>query len=176
MKKWIAFLLSILTLILFAGCSASALERPETNLEFWIAENVDDVDFSTYQEKYRYGYMGPGRLYYGANYQPTVDEDGMQVDPEFYVVYAVSPYPDYASKKRHITGITINDPSVFVYGLTVNSPEQEIEETMKNNGFEAVALENNQGIDWVKEKYHVSFFDGHIYISVEISNFWKIQY
>ena len=26
--------------------------KPETNLEFWIAENVDNVDFSKYQEKY----------------------------------------------------------------------------------------------------------------------------
>jgi hypothetical protein len=176
MKKWIALLLSIFTLIFFVGCSSTSLEKPETNLEFWIAENVDGVDFSAYQEKHRYGYMGPGRLYYGTDYQPTVDEEGRQVDPEIYVIYNVSPYPDHSSKKQHITGIDITDPSIVVYGLTVNSTEKEIEETMKNNGFDAVALGNNQGLEWVKDKYHFSFFDGHIYANVEVSNFWKIQY
>ena len=102
MKKWIALLLSIFTLILFVGCSSTTLEKPETNLEFWIAENVDGVDFSAYQEKHRYGYMGPGRLYYGTDYAPTVDEEGRQVDPEIYVIYNVSPYPDHSSKKQHI--------------------------------------------------------------------------
>lgn len=175
MKKWVAFLLSLIMLLFFVGCS-NKLEKPETNLEFWIAENVDNVDFSSYQEKHRYGYMGPGRSYYGKNYTPTVDEEGKQVDPEVYVIYSVSPYPDHTSRKNHITGIDINDPSIVVYGLTVNSTEAEIEETMESNGFSSVEIGNNGDIEWVKDKYHVSFLEGHIYINVEVSNFWKIQY
>ena len=176
MKKWIALLLSIFTLILFVGCSTTTLEKPETNLEFWIAENVDDVDFSTYQEKYQYGYMGAGKLYYGKNYIPTVDEEGKQIDPEVYVIYKVSPYPDHASRKSHITGITINDPSGVVYGLTVNSTEAEIEKIMESKGFSSVAIGNGGEKEWVKDKYHFGFYEGHIYINVEVSNFWKIQY
>ena len=176
MKKWVAFLLSIFTLILLVGCSASALEKPETNLEFWIAENVDDVDFSAYHEKHQIGYMGNSKLYYGSGYQPTIDEDGMQVEPEVYVLYAVAPYPDHTSRKKHITGITIHDPSIVVYGLTVNASDEEIKVTMANNGFDAVEIGNSGDIEWVKDKYHVSFLDGSIYINVEVSNFWNIQF
>ena len=60
MKKLIA-LLGLLMLISLIGCSPNKLAKPETNLEFWIAENVDDVAFSKYQEKYRYGFM-PGSV------------------------------------------------------------------------------------------------------------------
>ena len=68
------------------------LSQPITNLEFWIAENVDDVDFSKYQIKY--GMMG-GTEYYGTGYVPTVDEYGQQIDPEHCVIYTVTSYPDY---------------------------------------------------------------------------------
>ena len=162
-------------LVLFVGCS-NKLEKPETNLEFWIAENVDDVDFSAYHEKHQIGYMGNVRLYYGSGYQPTIDEDGMQVEPEVYVLYAVAPYPDHTSRKRHITGITIHDPSIVVYGLTVNASAEEIEIAMESNGFDAKEIGNGGDIEWVKDKYHISFLDGSIYINVEVSNFWNIQF
>ena len=53
MKKITTVLLCIIVLLTLAGCSSNKLEKPETNLEFWIGENVDDVDFSKYQEHYR---------------------------------------------------------------------------------------------------------------------------
>ena len=70
MKKTIVSLTALLLLFTLIGCSAIP-EKPETDLEFWIAENVDDVDFSGRQE--RYGLMG-GREYYGSGYVPTTDE------------------------------------------------------------------------------------------------------
>ena len=71
MKKTITLLLCIFVLLTLSGCSSNKLKKPETNLEFWIGENVDDVDFSKYQEHYRYGFMGIGRQYYGTGYTPT---------------------------------------------------------------------------------------------------------
>ena len=79
----------------------------DTNLEFWIAENVDKVDFSNYQEKF--GLMG-GREYYGTGYLPSTNENGEQIDPEACVVYTVTSYPDHISNKKYITRITITDP------------------------------------------------------------------
>ena len=49
------------------------LPELNTNLEFWIAESVDSVDFSKLQEKY--GMLGC-REYYGTGYVPTIDEEG----------------------------------------------------------------------------------------------------
>lgn len=176
MKKAVVLLLSLLMLVSLVGCSINTLEKPETNLEFWIAENVDDVDFSTYQEKYRYGFMGSGHQYYGTGYTPTTDENGQQVDPEHCVIYTVAPYPDYTSRKCHITEIYINDPDVNVYGLTINSSNGDIEATMKSNGFKCVEIGNAGYKEWVKGKYHISFSDGSIGIKVDVSNFWKIQF
>lgn len=175
-KKTVALLMISLMLFSLVSCSVNKLEKPETNLEFWIGENVDDVDFSTYQEKYRYGFMGSGRQYYGTGYAPTTDENGQQLDPEYCVIYTVAPFPDYTSRKCHITEIYISDPDVNIYGLTINSSNDDIESTMKNNGFESVEIGNVGYKEWVKGKYHIQFLDGYIGIGVDVSNFWKIQF
>ncbi|MBQ8413718.1 MAG: hypothetical protein IJX58_00540 [Clostridia bacterium] len=83
MKKIATLLLCIVVLLTLVGCSSKKLEKPETNLEFWIGENVDDVDFSNYQMKY--GMFG-GNMYYGTGYVPTLDENEQQVDPEHCVI------------------------------------------------------------------------------------------
>ena len=74
MKKVLALAIMLLAFCL-VGCSQNDdindLAQPQTNLEFWIAENVDNVDFSDYQIKY--GMMG-GTEYYGTGYIPEVDE------------------------------------------------------------------------------------------------------
>lgn len=64
-KKTITLLLCIFVLLTLAACNSNKLDKPETNLEFWIGENVDNVDFTKYQEHYRDGFMGMGRQYYG---------------------------------------------------------------------------------------------------------------
>lgn len=176
MKRIITLLLCVIVLMTLAGCSSNKLEKPETNLEFWIGENVDDVDFSQYQEHYRYGFMGSGRQYYGTGYVPTTDEDGKQLDPEYCVIYTVAPFPYYTSKKCHITEIYISDPDVTVYGLTINSSNEDIQEIMTSNGFESVEIGNMGYKEWVKGKYRVRFFDGYMGIKVDVRNFWKIQF
>ena len=172
MKKAIVFLLSLLLLISLAGCSRK-LAKPETNLEFWIAENVEDVDFSAYQQ--RYGLMG-GREYYGEGYMPTLDENGEQIDPEECVIYTVTKYPDYTSRNSHITRILITDPNVTVYGLTINSSNEDIKSTMENNGFRMKEIGNMGNVEWVKGKFSIRFSEDSIGIGVEVSNFWKVQF
>ena len=124
--------------VLVIGMSLSALwrnsmdHRPQTNLEFWIAENVEDVDFSGYAQ--RPGMMG-GHQYYGIGYVPGKDEDGNNVDPQQCVVYTVTNYPDYADRHLHITGIEITDPDVHFYGLSLGSTFEEFEAVMQKQGF-----------------------------------------
>ena len=58
-----AILAAILLLTLF-GCGENGFEKPETNLEFWICDNADDIDLSNCKE--RYGIMGGrDRNHYG---------------------------------------------------------------------------------------------------------------
>ena len=137
-----------------------------TNLEFWIAENVDQVDFSKFHEKY--GMFG-GNEYYGTGYVPTRDEHGQQVDPKHYVLYTVTSYPDYADKEQHITHIYITDPNVEFYGISLNSSFDEFTELIRQQGFEItesndIAVKAEMGSVWV------TFTAQWIRIGVEVTN------
>lgn len=147
--------------------SIEPIEPPEfySNLEFWIAENVDNVDFSAYQEKYS---MFGGRQYYGKGYVPTVDQDG-QVDPEHCVIYTVTSYPDYADNSQHITCIEITDPKITVCGITVNSSFEEFERIVLAYGMELEETNGNyrtarQG------KFSISIDGERITLRVEVEN------
>ena len=134
MKRLFALVLVLILIISVSACDnqpthSNDLSQPITNLEFWIAENVDDVDFSKYQIKYR---MMGGTEYYGTGYVPTVDEYGQQVDPEHCVIYTVTSYPDYANKEQHITHIYITDPKIEFYGITLNSSFEDFEYYIQN--------------------------------------------
>lgn len=145
---------------------------PVTNLEFWIGENVDDFDFSGYQEKY--GLFG-GREYYGTGYVPTFDEDGMTIDPEQCVIYTVTAFPDYSSQKKAVTSIYITDPSVEFYGISLNSSHKEFDKLMKKQGFK---ITDTSAIPRTAKhgKYTVTFTQKYIRISVDVSNLLGIQF
>lgn len=178
MKKVLALTLRVtlrVTLCVFlltalCGC-ADAPARPETNLEFWIAENVDGTDFSGYRQ--RYGIMG-GREYYGSGYVPTVDGNGEQRDPEHCVIYTVTSYPDYSSGRQHVTRITITDPAVSVYGICVDSSAAEVAAAMERGGFRL--REGEGGVTYVKGRFSVRFSEGCIVIAAEVSNRLGIQF
>ena len=171
MKKALSLILALTTLLFcFVGCNnddVDDLSQPPSNLEFWIAENVDDVDFSNYQIKY--GMMG-GTEYYGTGYVPTIDEEGQQVDPEHCVLFTVTSYPDYSSKSQHITYISITDPLIEVYGLTINSTQEEIRYQMEEkSGYEIEELGGNTLVAR-KGDYTFSFSPNKITIRVNVTN------
>ena len=171
MKKLLALVLAVVALLCcLVGCNQddiNDLSEPPSNLEFWIAENVDDVDFSKYQIKY--GMMG-GTEYYGMGYVPTIDEEGQQVDPEHCVLFTVTSYPDYSSKSQHITYISITDPSIEVYGLTINSSQEDIRYQLEvKNGFSIEELGGNTLVAR-KGDYTFSFSPTEITIRVKVTN------
>ncbi len=140
----------------------------KTDLEFRIAENVNDFDFSGWQE--RYGIMG-GREYYGSGYVPMTDENGEQIDPEECVIYTITSYPDYSDKEQHITRITITDPAVRIFGLCTASSLEEFDALFESMGYK---IENvgSAGLchDAVKGNISYSYGNGSISISVEVTN------
>ena len=167
MKKITTLLLCIVVLLTLVGCGSNKLEKPETNLEFWIGENVDDVDFSNYQMKY--GMFG-GNMYYGTGYVPTLDENEQQVDPEHCVIYTVTSYPDYMNKAQHVTRIEITDPEIELYGLSINSSKEDIKNVMEEQGF--TVTEGEYGITAEKGKFTFNFnkHSNSITIRVEVTN------
>lgn len=171
MKKQLVLLLGLFLMITMCGCSNNNLSEPATNLEFWIAENVDDFDFSNHQAKY--GIMG-GYEYYGLGYTPTLDENGEQIDPERCVIYTITNYPDYSNNELHITRIYITDPDITLYGLTIESTFEEFENQMKKMGFETKSTDTY--IQATKGKYTFTMNADSISIHVEVTNKLGIQY
>ena len=173
MKRWIWIALICLAALAVAGRGRNRLPRPDTNLEFWIAEQVDNVDFSEYQEKY--GLMG-GREYYGKGYAPSTGPNGEQIDPQECVIYTVTSYPDYSSRHRHVTRITITDPSIEFYGVTIRSSAEEIDAAMKQHGFRAQQHSNANGRVYSNGKYTFRFYNDAIYLHAEVRNLFGIQF
>ena len=173
MKKYLQLLLPLFCLLFLVSCTDNRFIIPDTDLEFSICENVDGFDFSSHTEKF--GLMG-GREYYGTDYIPMTDDNGMQIDPDACVIYTVTSYPDYSSGEQHITRIAITDPAVRVYGLTVSSTEDEIRTAMESYGFKRREYENSHGISYTKGKITVHFTDACITIRAEVTNIFGIQF
>ena len=168
MKKLLLILLPII--LLLPSCSPR-LSEPEHDLEFWIAEDVNDFDFSSYQPKY--GIMG-GREYYGTGYVPALDEEGQQIDPEHCVVYTVTNYPDYSTNSRHVTRIEITDPAVTVYGLSLSSTAEEIRATMTAEGFTVTG--SDTALRAERDNFLFTFSKDKITIRAEVTNHFGIVY
>jgi hypothetical protein len=104
--------------------------KPEnTSLEYWILNDVKNEDFSGH-------HLDPNligaSLYYGKGYEP---KDG--IEPEKYVKYTVSAWPDYSSVgTRYVTEIEITDPEVTFLGLTVDSSVEDFKKVFEPMGFE----------------------------------------
>ena len=168
MKKLIILIIS--AILLLSSCTSHPIE-PEHDLEFWITQDVDDFDFSSYQPKY--GIMG-GWEYYGTGYVPTLDENGQQVDPEHCVIYTVTNYPDYSSNSLCITRITITDPVVKVYGLSMTSTHEDIRSTMTAEGF--TVTESGTALKAEKDNLRFTFSKDAIIVNAEVTNHFGIIY
>ena len=148
MKKAIICLIVILTLslCLFTGCGRhnnedpnKIPERPEdTNLEFWIAQDVSEVDFSEYESV---NSTIPGYIYLGKDYR-------LNNNTKDYVLYVVNKYPDNSDGKECVTQIIIDDSNVTIYGINCNSSFKEFDKAMKANGYKVKTsnLQQNQTV------------------------------
>ena len=103
----------------------------QSTLDFYIGQNVDDVDFSEYEIR-DLGFSADYVMYYGKGYSATETGD----TPKQCVWYAVSSYPNLENEEKHIKHIFISDPAVKLWGMTVNSSAEKFTATMMAKGFE----------------------------------------
>ncbi len=146
------------------------IDLEKTGLEFWIAQNVNSVNFSKHYRE-RPGMFG-GHQYYGTGYVPTGSESN-PVDPEYCVVYTVTSYPDYSDIAQHVTEIEITDPAINVYGITVDTSFEEFERLIKEQGFE-IKSSNDFSVWATKGKYTFELGKtdkkNYLRIMVEVTN------
>lgn len=162
---WPIFAL-ICSLFSLSSCNESKfLDKPdETNLEFWITEEVKKDDFV--KCTFLPGLFG-GNIYLDSRYKAIISDDGssMAVAPEVHVIYTITAYPDYADGGTYVTGIDITDPKINVYGLTMTSSQENISKTMSNFGF--TSGENNR---WSKNNCVFTFKKSEIIIVAKVTN------
>lgn len=115
------------------GNTVSGEMPKDTTLEFWITENVKDRDWTGHDEIY--GWMG-AREFLGSAYKKNADADGSDQHPEHYVSYIITAWPDYADGGQFVTDITVTDPAVKVYGLTIASTFEEFDAVFEPLGYE----------------------------------------
>ncbi|MDE6585949.1 MAG: hypothetical protein K2K80_04645 [Clostridia bacterium] len=184
MKKIILPLLFSIALIITcvcAGCSDEIPEKPDdAALEFWLTQDMSEIDLKGY-------YFIPGTFggseFYGKDYRPTetVGEDGEihKVNPQHYVIYTITAYPDYADGGKYITTIEITDPEITVYGITCNSSLKEFDETMQNLGYtvsEETATLHSAKAGKVSFRFVSYENKGKLLIIVNVTNKYGIIY
>ena len=164
-KSIFILLLSLLTLLITSCYGKTRIPKPEDgDLEFWITENVDNYDWTGHDEIY--GWMG-AREFLDKRYHSVLDEYGnMQVHPEYYVSYIITSYPDYLSKSKAVTRIVITDPSITIFGLSINSTAEEIEKKMSELGLKQL----EETFRYKKGNVTISFLKDKIWIMAEVSN------
>ena len=178
MKKIVALILLLCTVtLMFSSCGSEKIEKPEdTNLEYWLLDKPNKKEWTqlTYLERATDQYLAQG-------YEAVVDENGDVRRPESCVVYYIQNYPlaDFGIAKR-ISRIEITDPNVYIWGLTLNSDREEIEATLRNNGF-IVTSSDHMGVTGDNGRYRVTVrFEDGIYIHYEtpsiIAALWSIDF
>ena len=154
MKKLTIFTLLILLVVLtvFAvGCSSYKeeqlyLDEPDnSNLLFYLTEAATEQDLLD---------VGCTSFDLSGNpYKKTFLDKRYDFDTVFstttglnrcYVTYSISKYPQEANR-YHVTQISIYDPSIKVYGLTLESSLSDIRKVMKKLGFKETENQESDG-------------------------------
>ena len=176
MKKLFVLIIAALICLPLAACRSGndkaaqiALEealKTETDLEFFILDDVIDADFSGFQEIY--GWFG-AREYAPKRYGISDDGSVPQQIPEQCVRYLVSAWPDHADGGAFVTDITVTDPKIRLFGLTVDSTAEEFIEKCEQLGFKKVEKrsEADQAANGIKEYACVKSKDGKYSIVLE---------
>ena len=122
-KKIILPIITLISSLILTSCTHddNYLERPsDTNLEFWITQKVNEQEFKDKGCTYLPGWIG-AEEYLDSRYVADTSEE-MAKAPDVCVTYLLTGYPDLKDNPA-ITRIVITDPSITVYGLTINTSE-----------------------------------------------------
>ncbi len=178
-NKRVALLLGAVILAVGLLTAATALRRdappedavpprPEdTPLELWICDDASGFDWSGHAEVP--GMMG-GRQLLGAGYDL---EDAERV------LYTLTAWPDYADGGCFVTRISVTDPAVTVYGLTVHSDAGEFEEVFTSLGFTVEPGDVPGTVRAVRDGIGFTLSAGHtpeLTVSAQVTNWQGIEF
>ncbi|MBR5947455.1 MAG: hypothetical protein IKZ82_02250 [Clostridia bacterium] len=140
--------------------------KTESDLEMFILTDAANADLSELQEVY--GVAGQ-RRYVPKRYGIADNATAPQPLPEQFVLYIVSPWPDYEDGGSFVTNIQITDPKVRVFGLTIESSSEEFIEKCSMLGYNRVySIDNEEydGFSYYDEYTCMKSADGKNYIAL----------
>ncbi len=159
MKK-ISFLLFSLICFSLAGCTDTDITvRPKDyDLDYWITETIDInvINGAKIYEK-----SDESIVYLDSNYSFQSNTDGSLILPKEYVTYHIS----FSENEWSVSSIRVTDPSVKIFGLTMNSSANKIRYKFKKMGFEY--LDKYSGFDPCYSKENIEFRVYPSYISID---------
>ena len=172
----------LISLLVASSCANSAhlfLEKPsDTNLNYWITERVAGQYLLDNGCTFLPGWFG-AEEYLDSKYEPIQEEGRMVAAPDIHVTYLITGYPDTLDE-RAITRISITDPTVTVYGLTMNSSSKDIANRMKQVGGKKLdsgeATDDSKNYSYLIGNCTFVFSNVSIYISVPVTNKYNIVY
>ena len=170
MKKLIALTLLLCTLVLLlSSCgsrNAVKIEKPEdTNLEYWLGDSPNKREWTQLTSSGR-----KTNRYLAQGYEAVINENGDLCKPEHCVVYVLEDELFSSAGLNRIADIIITDPSVQVWGFTINSSKQEVETIIESMGFKGRGVYSTSG-KWIYENYMIKVeFGKSIIISCQTLN------
>ena len=127
-KIIIYIILCLIYALTSCGCVATNIDfekRPSNlNLDYWFNEKIDLLNLD---ESHLYE-SGKFDSYLDSKYNFVIEKEEKKL-PKTYVLY------DINLEKSMLHSITITDPSISIYGLSMNSSEGEIQNMFLNLGF-----------------------------------------
>lgn len=160
--------MKIISIVLFcfvcfslAGCGDTDITvRPnDYDLDYWIGEtiDIDEIDASKIYEQ-----SEEEIVYVDSDYSFQIGTDCLPILSKERVIYHFS----FREKKWSVSSIHITDPSVQMFGLTMNSSVRKIKNTFKKLGFEYI--DGYSGLDPCYSKENIEFRVYPTYISIGI--------
>lgn len=180
MKIKSIYIVSFLAALSLLSCNKASdslyLKKPkDTNLEFWITERVTSIDLEDKGCTYLPGWMG-AEEYLDSRYTADTSES-MAKAPEVHVTYLLTGYPDTLDDPA-ITHIEITDPLITVYGLTMESKDNQITSRLHDlaDSFSYITTTEECYLSVKIQNCSFSFMSTKIVIDVPVTNNSGIVY
>ena len=160
MKKFLC-LLSLMILPL-TSCTTVYIDVTvmprDAKLAYWVGDIIDNEEID---QDFIFTFLEEDKVYLDHNYAFDIAEDGSKKMPKINIYYSIEKYDD-----RHmiVDFISITDLNITIYGLSINSSENEIYDKLTSCGFTYFDGYSGRNPNYTKDGLSIEITSYHIAI------------